>query len=64
VYLDLRPDRIREVQVLIDGTWHHGDLEAYRHDHHGWAGYVRWSAGPGQPNYIGWYSEQQLRSAD
>jgi hypothetical protein len=62
--VDLRPDCIREVQVVVDGTWHDGDLEAYCRDRDGVSyGYVRWSTGPGQPNHLGWYGEDQLRRA-
>ncbi len=59
-YVDLRPDHVREVQVLVDGTWHVGDLEAYRHDRDGWRGFVRWSVGPGLTR-LGWHPEQRLR---
>lgn len=47
-FVDLRPDHLRPVQVLVDGTWR---------------GFVRWSDGPGQPNYLGWYAEHQLRTS-
>ena len=59
-YVDLRPDRVREVQILVDGTWHVGDLEAYRRDRDGWRGFVRWSVGPGL-THLGWFGEDRLR---
>lgn len=60
-YDDLRPDRVREVEVLVDGEWLSGDLEAV--DRHGiWRGFVRYSRGPGQGNYIDWFSEPNIRS--
>jgi hypothetical protein len=38
-YVHLRPDRTRPVQVHVNGSWHNGDLEAYRRDTDGvWQG--------------------------
>jgi hypothetical protein len=48
--------------VLLDGRWWEGDLEAYRRDPDGiWRGWVRWSRGPGEQNYVGWFTEDKLR---
>ena len=45
---DLRPDRVRDVRVLVGGWWRVGELEAYREDSDGtWRGWVRWSGGTG-----------------
>lgn len=61
-YVDLRPDRVRPVQVLVDGTWHDAELEAYRRDPDGtWHGWVRWSPAIGA-THIGWFTEEQLRA--
>jgi hypothetical protein len=51
-----------EVQVLVDGTWHHGVAEARRREGDGWLWYVRWSPTPGE-NHLGWYNEDHLRRA-
>lgn len=61
MYVDLRPWDVRPVEVLRDGEWRTGDLEAYRQDASGWHGFVRHSEGPGL-NYLGWYTEDRLRS--
>lgn len=57
------PDNVREVQVLIDGTWRIGDLEAYRRDDTGWRGFVRWSEGPGLHHHD-WVGEKRLRKPE
>jgi hypothetical protein len=31
-FVDLRPDDVRPVRVLVDSQWHNDDLEAYRQD--------------------------------
>lgn len=60
-FVDLRPWNIRPVEVLIEGRWRSGDLEAYRRDAAGWAGFVRHSDGPGALNYLGWFRQDCLR---
>ena len=60
-YLDLRPDNVREVQVLVDGNWVPGDLEAHRRDASGaWNGWVRWRRIAGQ-SHVDWFTEEQVR---
>ena len=59
-YVDLRPLDVREVRVLVDGTWRDGELEAYRKDHDGtWSGWVRWSEGVSVTR-IGWFRADAL----
>ena len=60
-YVDLRPWHVRPVEVLYEGVWRSGDLEAYRHDVGGWQGFVRHSEGPGAMNHLGWFPEGALR---
>jgi hypothetical protein len=57
-YLDVRPGKL--VQVLVDGTWHDGTLEAWRRTDGRWRGYVRWSVGVGM-RHLGWVDQEQLR---
>jgi hypothetical protein len=61
-YEDLRPDRVREVEVLVDGEWLTGDLEAVDKQDGAWRGWVRYSAGPGQGNYVDWFPEPGIRA--
>lgn len=62
-YVDLRPDRIRPVQVrTTDGTWVTGDLEAYQQRDGVWEGYVRYTTAPSQ-TYLGWFAQERIRSA-
>ena len=59
-YVDLRPDDVRPVRVLVNGVWWDGDLEAYRQDRDGaWRGYVRWSEGLSATK-LGWFGEHEL----
>jgi hypothetical protein len=44
-YDDLRPDSVREVEVLVDNEWHLGDLEATDKLNGVWRGRVRYSCG-------------------
>lgn len=57
-----RPSSVacRPVEVLFEGQWRPGDLEAYQQDAAGWSGFVRHSDGPGL-NHLGWFSEKSLR---
>jgi hypothetical protein len=56
-FTDLRPDHTRPVQVLVDGEWLDGWLEAVRRDDDGrWWGWVRWSVGVGLL-HVGWFGE-------
>ena len=45
---DLRPDRVRDIEVLVDGEWLSGDLEAVDMRAGLWRGFVRYSRGPGR----------------
>jgi hypothetical protein len=60
-YDDLRPDRVRDVEVLVGGEWQLGDLEATYKLDGVWRGRVRYSRGPGKGNYLGWFSEPNIR---
>lgn len=65
-YTDLRTagGEVRAVEVLVDGQWTAGELEAYRQDGDGaWRGWVRWAAGVGQ-NRVDWFGEDRLRKVD
>lgn len=64
-YVDLRPDDVRPVRVLVGQVWREGELEAYRRESGGaWLGWVRWSEGVGL-NKVGWFGEDALeRGAD
>ena len=61
-FVDLRPGRVRTVQVFVDDTWWDGDLEAYDRQDGVWSGYVRWSEGVGQTR-LGWFTQDQIRGA-
>ena len=62
-YVDLRPDKVTRVEVLADdGQWHVGVLLAYRLEDGVWSGWAHWSAGVGA-TYVGWFTEDRLRSA-
>lgn len=63
MFVDLRPWDVRPIEVLIEGVWRPGDLEAYRRDAAGWHGYVRHSEGPGL-NFLGWHPQERLRAPD
>ena len=56
-------DQRRPVQVLHDGRWLDGWLEAYRREASGWRACVRYSAGVGQ-TYYQWRHESQLRAGE
>lgn len=64
-YRDLRPWDVVDVEVQPDpelDDWWPGDLEGWRQEDDGtWTGDVRYSRGPGQPNYLGWFPENQIR---
>ena len=39
----------KEVEVLVDGTWHPGELRSWdAEDDGGWTAMVTWSAGPAE----------------
>ena len=60
-YVDLRPDGVRPVRVLVDGRWRDGELEAYRRKPDGrWLGWVRWSEAVSVTR-IGWFGEKECR---
>jgi hypothetical protein len=50
----------RPVEVLHEGRWVSGWLEAYRRDGEGWRAMVRYSAGVGM-QYLQWREEAQVR---
>ncbi len=52
----------RPVEVLHDGVWCRGWLEAYRQDTGGWHGYVRYAVAPGR-RYLQWRDAAELRRA-
>ena len=63
-HVDLRPDRVRLVEVLADdGQWHVGELMAYRLEDGVWSGWVHWTAGVGE-TYVGWLSQESLAPYD
>lgn len=59
-YVELRPHNARPVQVLVDGVWWHGILEAFSRECDGnWRGCVRWFESPSRTR-IGWFSDREL----
>ena len=61
-YVDLRPDRVRLVEVRADdGRWYAGELMAYRREAGAWSGWVHWTADVGE-RYVGWFTEDRLRA--
>lgn len=59
-YVDLRPDDVRPVRVLVGDQWWDGELEAYRQEKDGtWRGWVRWSEGVGVTR-IDWFGEDSI----
>ena len=58
---DLHPDRVRDVEVPVDDEWLIGELEAVDKQAGVWRGWVRYSAVPGQGNYLDWFSEPSIR---
>lgn len=63
-YVDLRPWHVRPVEVLVEGRWRLGELEAYRRDRTGWWGFVRHSEGPGALNHVAWFPEGTIRRVE
>jgi hypothetical protein len=53
----------RPVEVLHDGAWVNGWLEAYRRDADEWRGMVRYTPTPGG-QYLQWRPADQLRAAN
>ena len=51
------------VEVLHDGQWVSGWLEAYRRDPEGWRGMVRYSPSPGA-QYLQWRPAEQIRQRE
>lgn len=62
-YVDLRPDEVRLVEVLVDGAWLLADLEAYRKRDGRWEGWVRFNKGVGQ-KHIDWIDQDRIRPID
>ncbi len=61
-YIDLRPDKTRQVQVFVDGPWHDAELQAYRQDADGtWRGWVRWTEAIGAQR-CAWVREDRIRT--
>jgi hypothetical protein len=59
-YVDLRPDDVRLVRVLLeDGRRVEGWLEAWREDHDGWRGWVRYSTGLAETR-VGWFGADRI----
>jgi hypothetical protein len=50
----------RPVEVLHEGAWVAGWLEAYRRDPDGWRGMVRYSTKPGA-TYLHWRTQGEVR---
>ena len=48
------------VEVLTDGVWHPGTLEAWRPQNGRWRGYVRWTVGVGM-RHLGWVDQDRVR---
>jgi hypothetical protein len=51
------------VEVLHNGAWVTGWLEAYRRERDGWRAMVRFSPSPGAP-YLQWRPAEQLRQRE
>ena len=58
--IDVSPAKL--VEVIVDGVWHAGELEAWRSQDGRWRGYVRWSFGVGM-RHLGWVDQTRLRPA-
>jgi hypothetical protein len=50
------------LEMLVDGVWHPGELEAWRSQDGCWLGYVRWTVGVGM-RHLGWVDRDRLRPA-
>jgi hypothetical protein len=48
------------VEVLHDGRWYSGWLEAVRRDEDGWRGFVRFTAGADATHLL-WFGEAEVR---
>jgi hypothetical protein len=48
------------VEVSVGGSWHAGELRAWRRDRGVWRGYVTYSVGVGL-RHVGWIDQHQLR---
>jgi hypothetical protein len=53
----------RPVEVLHDGRWVSGWLEAYRRDGQGWRACVSYRTTPGM-QYLQWHSDAEVRRRD
>ena len=53
-------DLPRAVEVLHQGRWYRGMLEAVRRDDGGWRGFVRFKVGPNATHLL-WFDEAELR---
>ena len=49
------------VEVRVDDTWHHGQLEAWRRDVDGWRAFVRYSTGVGMRR-LEWLESDKLKA--
>lgn len=56
-------DLPRPVQVLHDGRWYDGWLEAVRRDEDGWRGFVRYTVNVGATHVL-WFGEDRIRRRD
>jgi NAD(P)-dependent dehydrogenase (short-subunit alcohol dehydrogenase family) len=50
-----------QVEVRVDDTWHHGQLEAWRRDVDGWRAFVRYSTGVGMRR-LEWLESDKLKA--
>jgi hypothetical protein len=58
-----RPHERPEVEVLVNGAWHYGELRMWtRHDDRSWSAQVTWSRAAGE-NLIGTFPAAMVRQA-
>ena len=57
--VDVRP--VKFVEVLVDGVWHPGQLEAWREQDGCWRGFSRWTVGRDGMRHLGWIDQDRLR---
>jgi hypothetical protein len=56
-----RPDQRPDVEVLVDGAWHQGELYAWRPTADGWEATVRWRRGPGIGHFLTSFPADRVR---
>ena len=52
----------RRVEVVHEGFWYEGWVEAVRRDEAGWWGFVCYTVAPGR-RYLQWRPQEQLRTS-